>query len=85
MKNQEQEKAGWGAKVIDRMSYDLKEEFPDMQGFSARNLKYMRKLAQEWPNREIVQRAAAQIPWRNNQAIFLLYLLNRNPAFLELI
>jgi predicted nuclease of restriction endonuclease-like (RecB) superfamily len=66
---QKQEKVGWGAKVIDRMSYDLKEEFPDMQGFSARNLKYMRKFAQDWPDREIVQRAAAQIPWRNNQAI----------------
>ncbi len=66
---QKQEKVGWGAKVIDRMSYDLKEEFPDMQGFSVRNLKYMRKFAQDWPDREIVQRAAAQIPWRNNQAI----------------
>src|SRR5512145_416607 len=42
-----QNEAGWGAKVIDRMSFDLKEEFPDMSGFSARNLKYMRKFAQE--------------------------------------
>lgn len=66
---QKQEKAGWGAKVIDRLSVDLKKTFPDMNGFSPRNLKYMRKFAEAWPDREIVQRVAAQIPWRNNQAL----------------
>ena len=64
-----QQKEGWGAKVIDRLSADLKEAFPEMHSFSARNLKYMRKFAEEWPEREIVQRVAAQIPWRNNQAL----------------
>ncbi len=57
---------GWGAKVIDRLSYDLKTSFPDMSGFSPRNLKYMRKFAKEWPEREIVQRTVALIPWRSN-------------------
>lgn len=64
-----QAQAGWGARVIDRLSYDLKDTFPEMNGFSARNLKYMRKFAEEWPERKIVQRVAAQIPWRNNQAL----------------
>jgi len=63
---EKQEKAGWGAKVIDRLSADLKEAFPEMNGFSARNLKYMRKFAEAWPDREIVQRTVAQIPWRSN-------------------
>ncbi len=45
--------------------HDLKSAFPDMSGFSPRNLKYMRKFAQAWPNREIVQRTVAQIPWRS--------------------
>jgi predicted nuclease of restriction endonuclease-like (RecB) superfamily len=58
--------AGWGAKVIDRMSYDLKKEYPDMSGFSPRNLKYMRKFAEAWPDKELVQRTVAQIPWRSN-------------------
>ncbi len=66
---QKQEKAGWGAKVIDRLSVDLKKAFPDMNGFSPRNLKYMRKFAEAWPDRQIVQRVAAQIPWRNNQTL----------------
>jgi hypothetical protein len=36
---------GWGAKVIDRLSPDLKDAFPEMSGFSPRNLEYMRKFA----------------------------------------
>ena len=42
----------WGAKVIDRLSHDLKSAFPEMSGFSARNLKYMRAFAAAWPSRE---------------------------------
>ncbi len=61
-----QEEEGWGAKVIDRMAKDLKEAFPDMSGFSPRNIKYMRKFAQCWSDYEIVQRVVAQIPWRTN-------------------
>ncbi|MCF7837363.1 MAG: DUF1016 N-terminal domain-containing protein [Candidatus Marinimicrobia bacterium] len=60
---------GWGAKVIDRLSADLREEFPEMQGLSARNLKYMRKFADAWPDRAIVQRTVAQLPWRSNLAL----------------
>ena len=61
-----QEEEGWGAKVIDRMAKDLKEAFPDMSGFSPRNIKYMRKFAECWTDFEIVQRVVAQIPWRSN-------------------
>ncbi len=61
-----QEKEGWGTKVIDRMSHDLKEEFADILGFSPRNLKYMRKFADVWKDYELVQRTVAQIPWRSN-------------------
>ena len=64
MKKQEEE--GWGAKVIDRMSKDLKDAFPEMSGLSPRNIKYMRKFAECWPDFEIVQRVVAQIPWRSN-------------------
>jgi predicted nuclease of restriction endonuclease-like (RecB) superfamily len=48
------------------MSHDLKSEFPEMNGFSPRNLKYMRKFAEAWTDFEIVQRTVAQIPWRSN-------------------
>ncbi len=60
---QRQQQEGWGAKVIDRLARDLSREFPDMKGLSRRNLKYMRAFAEAWPNEQIVQQAAAQIPW----------------------
>ena len=54
---------GWGAKVVDRLAHDLRSAFPDMKGFSPRNLKYMRAFAQAWPEAEFVQQAAARLPW----------------------
>ena len=64
-----QRQQGWGARMIDRLSHDLKTAFPDMSGLSPRNLKYMRRFAEVWPDREFVQRTVAQIPWRSNLAL----------------
>lgn len=61
-----QEKEGWGSKVIDRISFDLRKEFPEMNGFSPRNIKYMRKFAQIWTDESIVQQLVAQLPWGTN-------------------
>ena len=60
---------GWGSRVIDRLAGDLREAFPEMKGFSPRNLKYMRAFAAAWPEREIVQRTVAQLSWRQNLAL----------------
>src|SRR5262249_12643655 len=62
----QQQQHGWGAKVIDRLAADLHHAFPEAQGFSPRNLKYMRAFAQAWPEEAIVQQVAAQIPWFHN-------------------
>ncbi|MGH2615463.1 MAG: PDDEXK nuclease domain-containing protein [Thermomicrobiales bacterium] len=64
-----QEREGWGAKVIDRISGDLRREFPEMKGFSPRNLKYMRAFAQAWPDESFVQEVLAQITWYHNIAL----------------
>lgn len=61
-----QQTEGWGGKVIDRLAKDLKREFPDIQGFSPRNLKYMRTFAEAWPDEQFVHQAGAQIPWKHN-------------------
>jgi predicted nuclease of restriction endonuclease-like (RecB) superfamily len=61
-----QRQSGWGSKVIDRLSDDLRREFPDVKGFSTRNLKYMRSFADAWPEEPIVQAALAQITWYHN-------------------
>ncbi len=60
---QRQSRQGWGAKVIDRLSSDLRAAFPDMKGFSTSSLKYMRFFAQECPHLQIGQQAADQLPW----------------------
>jgi len=56
--------------VIDRLSHDLKTAFPDVSGFSPRNLKYMRKFADAWPDRAIMQQCVAQLPWRSNLTLW---------------
>jgi predicted nuclease of restriction endonuclease-like (RecB) superfamily len=56
-----QDDEGWGTKVIEQLAKDLRHAFPDMQGFSPRNLKYMRALAEAWPDEAIVQEPLAQI------------------------
>jgi predicted nuclease of restriction endonuclease-like (RecB) superfamily len=61
-----QKRERWGARVIDRLSSDLRRAFPGMHGFSSRNLKYMRAFAEAWPDESIVQQAAALIPWFHN-------------------
>jgi predicted nuclease of restriction endonuclease-like (RecB) superfamily len=61
-----QQQQGWGAKVIDLLSRDLRLEFPQMKGFSTRNLKYIRAFSEAYPDQQIVQQLAAQIPWFHN-------------------
>jgi predicted nuclease of restriction endonuclease-like (RecB) superfamily len=61
-----QKEQGWGTKVIDRLSVDLRKEFPTMQGFSPRNLKYIRAFAEAWTDEAFVRQVAAQIPWFHN-------------------
>lgn len=61
-----QQAQGWGAKVIEQLAKDLSAAFPDMKGFSRRNLLYMRSFAEAWPDAEIVQQAVAQLPWGQN-------------------
>jgi predicted nuclease of restriction endonuclease-like (RecB) superfamily len=60
---------GWGAKVIDRLAHDLRIAFPDMKGFSPRNLKYMRTFADTWRDVEFVQEVLAQLPWYHQLAL----------------
>ncbi|GGI00184.1 DUF1016 N-terminal domain-containing protein [Arthrobacter liuii] len=61
--------SGLGAKVIDRLSADLKARFHAATGFSPRNLKYMRAFAEAWPAEAIVQAPLAQLPWYHRLAL----------------
>ena len=63
---QRQREAGWGGKVIQRLAKDLKRAFPTIKGFSRTNLLYMRAFAEAYPDEQIVQQLAGQIPWFHN-------------------
>ena len=60
---QRQGNEGWGSNVIGRLATDLRSEFPEMKGFSPRNLAYMRAFAAAWADEQILQQAVAQLPW----------------------
>ncbi len=66
---QRQKAQGWGAKIVEQLSKDLRSAFPEMKSFSSRNLKYMRAFAEAYPKEEFVQQAVAQIPWGHNVRI----------------
>ncbi|MDD4018244.1 MAG: DUF1016 N-terminal domain-containing protein [Kiritimatiellae bacterium] len=40
---EKQQKAGWGDAVVERLAADLRAAFPNMRGFSARNIWDMRR------------------------------------------
>ena len=61
-----QKELGWGAKVIDKLSHDVLKEFPDMKGFSTRNIKLMVQFYKEYCLENFMQLPVAQIPWTHN-------------------
>jgi predicted nuclease of restriction endonuclease-like (RecB) superfamily len=57
-----QEEQGWGARVIDRLSADLRAAHPNKSGLSSRSLEYMAALATRWPE-PIAQQPVARLAW----------------------
>lgn len=60
---------GWGTRINERLARDLQASFPGIEGFSPRNLRYMRSFAEAWPDTEILQQLAAKLPWGHNLQI----------------
>jgi predicted nuclease of restriction endonuclease-like (RecB) superfamily len=57
-----QQNEGWSTKVIDHLAADLRRAFPEMRGFSACNLRYMRTFAAVWREQKVGQQVA-KLPW----------------------
>ena len=60
------ENEGWGTKINQRLADDLQAAFPGVEGFSPRNLRYMRSFAEAWPDPAILQQLIAKLPWGHN-------------------
>lgn len=56
---------GWGAKTIERIAKDISSSFPEVSGFSYRNLYFMRQFAEGYSD-GISETAVSQIPWGHN-------------------
>ena len=61
-----QKAEGWGAKVVERLAKDLAHEFPEMNGWSYRNLLFMREFSAAYEDTEIVKQLVSQLPWGTN-------------------
>lgn len=59
----------WGSSFIDTLAKDLKIEFPNIKGMSARNLRYMQKFAKEYKKDEFLQEVLAKLSWNHNQIL----------------
>ena len=59
----------WGNKLIENLARDIKLDFPDVRGYSVRNLKYMAKFNKTFPELEIVQSLTAQLTWTHSNAL----------------
>lgn len=53
----------WGSHFLEQFSHDMRQAFPEMQGFSKRNLEYMRRFAQLYPRIEFAKQPVSQLPW----------------------
>lgn len=61
--NQIIEKQNWGSKLIETLSHDLQNAFPETSGFSVRNLHRMRQFAARFSDISILPQTVAQLPW----------------------
>ena len=59
----------WGNKFIESLLTAIALEFPNSKGYSVRNLKYIAKFAELYPDEEFVQQVVVQIPWGHNIVI----------------
>jgi predicted nuclease of restriction endonuclease-like (RecB) superfamily len=67
---EKQKESAWGDGFLMQMSRDLQKAFPDMKGFSKRNLELMRQWYTFWINKsEIAKQLVSQIPWGHNLVI----------------
>lgn len=53
----------WGDHFLEQFSCDMQAEFPQMRGFSKRNLEYMRRFATHYPGLEFAKQPVSQLPW----------------------
>jgi len=65
----QQEEKGWGKSIVEILSTELQNNFPNIKGFSARNLWRMRKFYETYQDNEKMPPLVAEISWTKNIVI----------------
>lgn len=68
---EKQKREGWGAQVVNQLSRDLMQRFPDDRGYSARNLREMKRFAESYPDFPFVQVPLAKLQGETNWQVAL--------------
>jgi len=66
---EKQNDEGWGKSVVEKISKDLRQDYPESSGYSARNLWDMRRFYSRYSNNEKLRQLVAEIPWGQNLLI----------------
>lgn len=80
---QKQKEKGWGKKVIEQLSKDLTNRFPNDRGYSVRNLGYMKYFAQEYPDFPILQVPLAKLKGQAIRQVSLDKLGDKEQEFVQ--
>ena len=80
---QKQKEKGWGKKVIEQLSKDLTNRFPNDRGYSVRNLGYMKYFAQEYPDFPILQVPLAKLKGQAIRHVSLAKLGDKEQEFVQ--
>ena len=80
---QKQKEKGWGKKVIEQLSKDLTNRFPNDRGYSVRNLGYMKYFAQEYPDFPILQVPLAELKGQAIRQVSLAKLGDKEQEFVQ--
>jgi len=68
--SEKQDKYKWGSNFIEQIAFELKHEFPEIKGFSRRNIYAIRQWYKFYSVKyQFVPQSVAQIPWGHNRLI----------------
>ena len=78
MLDSNQNSDGWGKKTLQRLSIDLKNEYPEIKGFTVRNMQYMVQFYKEYNQSltQIKENEITKLQFRNSSHSILHYLSN---------
>ncbi|MDX2304027.1 MAG: PDDEXK nuclease domain-containing protein [Microscillaceae bacterium] len=80
---EKQNLVGYGKSVVEQLAKDIKEDFPNLQGFSARNMWDMRRFYLTYKDFPLLRQLVAEVPWKHNLLIMSMKNTDEQAFYLE--